>query len=256
MTNAGIRNPLRRKFAAKETAYGLWVTLESATVSEIAAEIGLDWICIDMEHGSLDYRDVLHHARAVRGSNTAVLVRVPTLGVDTIKRALDLGVDGIILPLIRSAEELRTAFSYARYPSTGVRAIGGERAVRWGLKQDEYLATANQETLVIPNIETADASACISDILAVPGLEAIFFGPYDLSASLGHFNMWEGPGVAEDILRMRKLAAESGIASGLVATGPDDLKQRKAQGFHMIALGTDTTMMIRQIKSLLGEATA
>ena len=94
-----IRNPLRRKFAAKETAYGLWVTLESASVSEIAAEIGLDWICIDMEHGRLDYRDVVDHARATRGSSTAVLVRVPTLGVDTIKRALDLGVDGVILPL-------------------------------------------------------------------------------------------------------------------------------------------------------------
>src|SRR5688572_471942 len=95
---SGIRNPLRRKFAAKETAYGLWVTLESATVSEIAAEIGLDWICVDMEHGSLNYRDVVHHARAVRGSDTAVLVRVPSLSIDSIKRALDLGVDGIILP--------------------------------------------------------------------------------------------------------------------------------------------------------------
>ncbi len=246
-----IRNPLRRKFAARETAYGMWVTLESATVSEIAAEIGLDWICVDMEHGSLDYRDVVQHARAVRGSDTAVLVRVPSLTIDSIKRALDLGVDGIILPLIRSAAELKEAFSYARYPMTGVRAIGGDRAVRWGLKMDEYLDTANQEILVIPNIETADASAAIKDILAVPGLEAIFFGPYDLSASLGHFKAWEGPGVAEDILRMKKLAADQGIASGLVATGLEDLKQRKAQGFQMIALGTDTGMMIRSIKGLL-----
>lgn len=248
-----IRNPLRRKFAAKETAYGLWVTLESATVSEIAAEMGLDWICVDMEHGSLDYRDVVQHARAVRGSDTAVLVRVPSLTIDSIKRALDLGVDGIILPLVRSAAELTEAFSYARYPMTGVRAIGGDRAVRWGLKMDEYLDTANQEILVIPNIETAEASAGIKDILAVPGLEAIFFGPYDLSASVGHFKAWEGPGVAEDILRMKKIAADRGIASGLVATGPDDLKQRRAQGFQMIALGSDTTMMIRTIKGLLEE---
>ncbi|MBY0508645.1 MAG: hypothetical protein K2P94_00700 [Rhodospirillaceae bacterium] len=249
-----IRNPLRRKFAAKETAYGLWVTLESATVSEIAAEIGLDWICVDMEHGSLDYRDVVHHARAVRGGDTAVLVRVPSPTIDSIKRALDLGVDGIILPLVRSAAELKEAFGYARYPTTGVRAIGGDRAVRWGLKMDEYLDTANQEILVIPNIETADASAAITDILAVPGLEAIFFGPYDLSASVGHFKLWEGPGVAEDILRMKKLAADRSIAAGVVATGPDDLKQRRAQGFEMIALGSDTTMMIRTIKGLLDAA--
>lgn len=249
-----IRNPLRRKFAAKETAYGLWVTLESATVSEIAAEMGIDWICVDMEHGSLDYRDVLHHARAVRGSDTAVLVRVPAIAEDHIKRALDLGVDGVILPLVRSAEELRTAFSFARYPLTGKRAIGGDRALRWGLKADEYLDSANQETLVIPNIETAEASAEITNILAVPGLEAIFFGPYDLSASFGHFKQWEGPGVAENILRMRKLAADQGIAAGVVATGPDDLKQRRAQGFQMIALGTDTGMMIRSLKGLLDAA--
>ena len=249
-----IRNPLRRKFAAKETAYGLWVTLESASVSEIAAEIGLDWICIDMEHGRLDYRDVVDHARATHGSSTAVLVRVPTLGVDTIKRALDLGVDGVILPLVRSAAELREAFSYARYPTAGLRAIGGERAVRWGLRMDEYLNAANEEILVIPNIETKEASADINAILAVPGVEAIFFGPYDLSASLGHFNVWEGPGVAEDILRMRRLAAERGIASGLVTTSAEDLKRRRDQGFQMIGLGSDTTMMIRQIKSLLESA--
>ncbi len=246
-----IRNPLRRKFEAKETAYGLWVTLESATVSEIAAEMGLDWICIDMEHGSLDYRDVVHHARAMRGSDTAVLVRVPAIAEDKIKRALDLGVDGVILPLVRSAAELREALSYARYPMTGVRAIGGERALRWGLKMDEYLDSANQEILVIPNIETAEASADIDNILAVPGLEAIFFGPYDLSASFGHFKQWGGPGVAENILRMRKLAADRGISAGLVATSADDLKKRQSQGFQMIALGTDTTMMIRSIKGLL-----
>jgi len=251
MTMTTIRNPLRRKFEAKETAYGLWVTLESATVSEIAAEMGLDWICIDMEHGSLDYRDVVHHARAVRGSDTAVLVRVPAIAEDKIKRALDLGVDGVILPLVRSAAELREALSYARYPMTGVRAIGGERALRWGLKMDEYLDSANQEILVIPNIETAEASADIDNILAVPGLEAIFFGPYDLSASFGHFKQWEGPGVAENILRMRKLAADRGISAGLVATSADDLKKRQSQGFQMIALGTDTTMMIRSIKGLL-----
>jgi len=254
MTMTTIRNPLRRKFTAKETAYGLWVTLESPTVSEIAAEMGLDWICVDMEHGSLDYRDVVHHARAVRGSDTAVLVRVPAITEDKIKRALDLGVDGVILPLVRAAAELREAFSYARYPMTGVRAIGGERALRWGLKMDEYLDSANQEIMVIPNIETAEASADIDNILAVPGLEAIFFGPYDLSASFGHFKQWEGPGVAEDILRMRKLAADRGISAGLVATSADDLKRRRSQGFQMIALGTDTTMMIRSIKGLLDAA--
>ena len=246
------KNPLRSKLAAKEPAYGLWVTLESATVSEVAAEIGLDWICIDLEHGSLSYRDIIDHARATRGSDTAVLVRVPALASDTIKRCLDIGVHGLIVPLVRNAEDLREAFRYALYPPSGIRAIGGERATRWGLQKDEYLNTANEETMVIPLIETAEASRDIGNILKVPGLQTVFFGPTDLSASKGHFNQREGPGIAEDILRMNNLAAERGISTGIVATRLEDAQKRKEQGFRLIGLGADVEMMIRQIKGLLG----
>ncbi len=245
------KNPLRRKLKEGNPCLGLWVTLESATVSEVAAELGLDWICVDLEHGSLSYRDVLNHARAARGSYTAVLVRVPSATIDSVKRCLDLGIHGVILPLVRSPEDLREGFSFARYPPAGIRAIGGERALRWGLKKDEYLSVANEETMVIPNIETAESSRSIEEILDVPGLEAIFFGPTDLSASQGHFNQWEGLGVAEDILRMRELAAKRGIASGVVAPNSEDAKKRKAQGFHMIGLGTDVDLLIRQTKSLM-----
>jgi len=245
------KNPLRRKLKEGNPCLGLWVTLESATVSEVAAELGLDWICVDLEHGSLSYRDVLNHARAARGSYTAVLVRVPSATIDSVKRCLDLGIHGVILPLVRSAEDLREGFSFARYPPAGIRAIGGERALRWGLKKDEYLSFANEETMVIPNIETAESSRSIEEILDVPGLEAIFFGPTDLSASQGHFNQWEGLGVAEDILRMRELAAKRGIAFGVVAPNSEDAKKRKAQGFHMIGLGTDVDLLIRQTKSLM-----
>lgn len=248
-----IKNPLRRRLAAKETTYGLWVTLESATVSEVAAELGLGWICVDLEHGSLSYRDVLNHARATRGSDTAVLVRVPAITIDSVKRCLDLGVDGVILPLVRSDEDLRVALSFARYPPAGVRAIGGERAMRWGLTKDDYLNSANEETLVIPLIETAEASQGIESILDVPGLEAVFFGPTDLSASQGHFNQWEGPGVAKDILRMTDLATKRGISTGVVATSLEDCQKRKGQGFGMIGLGSDVDMLIRQTQSLLGE---
>jgi 2-dehydro-3-deoxyglucarate aldolase len=247
-----LRNPLRAKWKGGETTYGLWVTLESASISEIAAEIGIDWICVDMEHGSLSYRDVVQHARAARGSGMAVLARVPATAVDTVKRCLDLGVDGVLLPLVRNADELREGFKHARYPSLGARGIGGERAVGWGLHLDEYLARANEETLVIPLIETAEAAANIDDILAVEGLEAIFFGPADLSASLGHLGVWEGPGVADDILRITKLAVERGVTAGVVGTSTEDSLRRKEQGFRMIALGSDAGMMIRQIKSQFG----
>jgi 2-keto-3-deoxy-L-rhamnonate aldolase RhmA len=252
MAKFDFRNPLRAKLKSGETAFGLWVTLESATISEIAAEMGIDWICIDMEHGSLSYRDAVQHARAAKGSGMAVLARVPATSVDTVKRCLDLGLDGVLLPLVNNADALREGFKHARYPRLGARGIGGERAVRWGLQMNEYLARANEETMVIPLIETAQAAANINHILAVEGLEAIFFGPADLSASLGHLGTWEGPGVAEEILRINKLAAEHGIGAGVVGISTEDSLLRMKQGFRMIGLGSDAGMMIRQMKSLLG----
>ena len=249
MSQQSFSNPLRSRLKAKKEAVGLWVTLESATTTEIAAELGLDWVCIDMEHGSLDFRDVLDHLRAARGSDLAVLVRVPTASVDKIKRALDLGAHGILLPLVRTAEELDEAFSHARYPLIGKRGLGHERALRWGMAIESYVAAANSETMVIPVIETKDASVNIESILAVPSLEAIFFGPSDLSQSYGHRAVWEGPGVAEDILRIKALAAQRNIASGVIGTSAEDIKRRRSEGFDMICIGSDVGLMIRQIRS-------
>ena len=115
---------------------------------------------------------------------------------------------------------------------------------------ESYIAAANEETLVIPVIETKDASDNIVDILGVPGLEVIFFGPGDLSSSRGHIGVWEGPGVAEDIRRMTKLALEGGIATGIIGLSAGDIRLRQEQGFRMIALGSDVGMMIQTIQSL------
>ncbi len=246
------RNPLRQKFASGKTAYGLWVTLESPTVTEIAAAMGADWICIDMEHGALDFNDVLNHLRAAKGTGMAVLARVPASRVDTIKKCLDIGVDGVLLPLINNADELREAFEHARYPTTGKRGLGGERAVRWGLGVHEYIQRANEDALIIPLIETKAASENIEEILDVPGLETVFFGPADLSSSMGYIGEWEGPGVAEDILRIQKSAARRGIVSGVIGMTPDDMKARENQGFQMIGLGSDGGMIIKQFKQLFG----
>ena len=251
MLNLNLHNPLRRKLKANETTFGMWVTLEAPTVSEIAAEMGVDWICVDMEHGSLSYRDVLNHLRAAKGSDMAVLARVPTTSVDTVKRCLDLGVHGVLLPLIRTADELRDGFNFARYPTLGARGLGGERAVRWGMALESYVEAANEETLVIPVIETKEASANIAGILSVPGLEAIFFGPADLSQSFGHLGVWEGPGIADDIVRMTGLARQRNIAAGVIGTNADDIELRQRQGFRMIGLGSDAGMILRQLGTQL-----
>jgi 2-keto-3-deoxy-L-rhamnonate aldolase RhmA len=231
----------------------MWVTLSDPTVTEIAADAGADWIVVDMEHGALDHRDLLGHLRAANGTELAVIARLPALSIDGIKRALDVGAHGVILPMIRSADELKAAFGFSRYPPTGQRGLGGERATRWGWELEHYVNVADEETLVIPMIETVQAAEDIVDILAVPGLEAIFIGTADLSQSRGHRGQLEGPGVAEDIARVVELAKKNGIASGIIARGADDIEQRARQGFRMIALGADTGMISRSIRDQLAQ---
>jgi 2-keto-3-deoxy-L-rhamnonate aldolase RhmA len=246
-----VRNRLRQRLRDHQTAYGLWVTVESPTITEIAVALALDWVCIDMEHGHLDYRDVMDHLRAVRGSTTNVIVRVPELQMSAVKRVLDMGAHGVILPYARSRDEVATAMSYGRYPPAGIRGIGGERAFKWGLGFQEYLSYADEETLLIPLIETREAVAEIDEILSIPGLEAIFFGPADLSASYGHLGSWDEHGIAEVVAEVKGKAAAKGIGSGILARGIADAVSRRDQGFQMVALGADMTLLVRAIRETL-----
>jgi 2-keto-3-deoxy-L-rhamnonate aldolase RhmA len=255
MSNLTVpNNPLRPRFQAGEPCYGLWIGTESPSVTEAAVALGLDWVCIDMEHGHLDFHDVMGHIRAARGSETAAVVRVPGIEMSGIKRALDMGAHGVIVPYAQTVGDVKKAFHYGRYPPRGIRGISGDRAVKWGLGSKEYIEYADEETLIIPLIETRGAIEEIDAILDVPGLEAIFFGPADLSASFGHKGEWEGPGIAERILDVRAKAGAKGIASGIMSRSPQDTILRRDQGFGMIALGTEMGLMIGAIKDHLDAA--
>ncbi len=243
-----MQNPLRAKIRNRQTAYGMWVSLESPTITEIAATLGLDWVCIDTEHGHLDYKEVIDHLRAARGSDTAVIVRVPELQVTMLKRALDIGAHGVIVPTINTAEEAETAIQYGKYPPRGVRGIGGERAVRWGLFSETYLREANAETMVIPLIESRSAVENIDAILETPNLEALYLGLGDMSASYGYPGNWDAPGLAEHTQTVCQKALAKGIAPGILARNPAEAQARAAQGFQWICLGSDTGLLINGIK--------
>lgn len=120
--------------------------------------------------------------------------------------------------------------------------------MKWGLEFDEYLHYANEETLLIPLIETQEAAENIDQILDVPGIEAIFFGPADMSSSRGFLGQWESPGVAEKILEIQAKAATKGIASGILSRSVDESIKRRDQGFEMIALGADVNLLIRAVR--------
>lgn len=245
-----MNEALRAKLARKETAFGLWVTSEASAVTEVAGILGLDWVCIDMEHGYLDYRDIQGHLTAARGTDLTVLVRPPSQDLEPTKRALDVGAHGVIVPLIDSAEEVRAVYEHFYYPPLGRRGIGGERSVTWGLELESYVKSANDELLFIPMIETQRAYDNLDSILSVENIEAVFLGPGDMSASRGAVGEWEGPGVAEINLDILRRAGQRDIHAGIVARNTDDAIMRRDQGFGMVSLGSDIGLIIRQIKSM------
>ncbi len=242
----------RQKIRSDQTVLGLWVTLEAPSITEMAVGLGLDWVVIDAEHGHLDWKEILEHVRAAVRSSTVVFVRLAELNAGMIKRALDIGADGIVIPWMESAGQLKQAIAYAQYPPRGVRGIGGERATVWGQCLAEHTATADENVLVIPIIETVRGGQHLSEMLSVPGSEIFFFGPADYSASAGFKGEWEGPGVANLILNANKLIRSRGKHSGVLTTGAADLQARQQQGFRMLAIGMDAALLVREMKAMLG----
>jgi len=240
-----LENTLKRKLAAGRLTRGLWITLEAPTITEIAVELGFDWVVIDAEHGHLDFKEIVEHVRATRASDTTPLVRIQETQQGLIKRVLDIGAAGIIVPQVTSADDVARAVRFAKYPPQGVRGVGGERSTTWATRLAESTRAANDETMVIPLIETVEAFESLDAILSVPGVDALFVGPADLSASAGHLGQWEGPGVAEMVLAIKDRAAARGLACGIMAKSIENARERRAQGFRMIGIGSDTGLLIR-----------
>ena len=241
----------RDKLRRDEPVYGLWSTLPSPEITEMAVAAGLDWVTIDAEHGSFDWRTIEAHIRATLRSATVLLVRVSELNISLFKRALDIGADGVAVPFISTAEQTREAVAFSQFPPRGVRAVGGDRATGWGQCFAEHVAEADDNVVVLPNLETIDAAKNVDEIAAVPGVDVYFFGPADFSASAGHAGQWEGPGVGEALLRMKDRIRAAGKHCGIIATSLEDIQRRREQGFRMIGIGVDSGLLIRGLRHKL-----
>jgi 2-keto-3-deoxy-L-rhamnonate aldolase RhmA len=248
---ANALQAFRQKLLADEPVYGLWSTLPSPSITEMAVSAGLDWVAIDAEHGSFDWSGIERHVRATVRSSTVLIVRVSELNISLFKRSLDIGADGVAVPFINTADQMRRAVEYAQYPPHGVRAVGGDRATCWGQCFAAHVAEANDNVLVLPNLETLEAAKNLADILKVPGVDAYFFGPADFSASAGYAGQWEGPGVAQALLDMKDRIRAAGKQCGLIASSPEDLRLRREQGFRMIGIGVDSGLLIRGLRRML-----
>lgn len=250
MNTAAIKR-LRQKLKSGEATAGVWVSLEAPSISEMAVALGLDWIIIDAEHGHLDFGDIVAHLRCVVRSDTVALVRIAELNSGLIKRVLDCGADGVVVPWIESAEQLRAAVQFASYPPQGTRGIGAERATAWGQAFVEHAATANEHVLVVPIIETIRAKQNLHELLSVAGVDLFYFGPADYSASAGYRGQWEGPGVAEDLLAMNDTLRRAGKHTGVMTRDAHDLRRRAEQGFQLLGLGLDSGLLIRALRQSL-----
>src|SRR6476661_357232 len=239
MKTAAIK-ALKRKLAAGECGYGFWVTLESPSITEMAVSLGLDWIVIDAEHGQLDWDEIVNHIRATVRSDTVALVRLTEHSISLVKRALDIGADGVIIPWVETADQLRELVAYAHYPPAGLRGIGAERATAWGQCIPQHIVEANENILVVPMIESVRGGQNIGEMVNVKGVEMFLLGPADYSSSAGFAGQWQGPGIGEQLLQIKNTIAAAGKCCGVIATSEENLIERRDQGFGMIGLGSDS----------------
>ena len=247
---------LKAKWRRGEPSPWMWITLTDITVAEVVRDLDLDWVGIDTEHGAIDLQSLQNLLIGLHQVPT--LVRVPGNEPNHIKRVLDMGATGIIVPHIHNAEEARQAVAACKYPPMGIRGTGPRRAGRYGHDESEYFATANQRTVVVIMIETIDAVNDIDAILQVEGLDGFLFGPVDLSASMGLMPQKEHPRVLDAMSKVIEKARPlsmpliSGIAPSIDdETGPYSLNVLLGKGIHVIPLGTDDRFIQAGVRGML-----
>jgi len=244
---------LRERMSAPGICLATGITLSDPSVSELVGQAGYDFTWIDSEHGSFDLPTIAAHIMAVRGTQTAPVVRVPCNDRNVIKPVLDLAPAGIIVPMVNSAKEAEEAVAACRYPPVGVRGFGPKRGIRYGdMTMDEYLETADQQIIVIVQIEHADAVDNIEEILQVPGLDSICIGPNDLSGSFGKLGQIDDPEVVAAMNTVVEKAAQSPVAAG-VSTGynPATVSTWLEKGFQWINFNVDWQNLFIQSKFVI-----
>ncbi|HEY9731375.1 MAG TPA: aldolase/citrate lyase family protein [Drouetiella sp.] len=229
---------------------GTLISLGASAVTEAISRCGFDWLWIDMEHGPLSVEQVQMILQAKRGE-CAALVRIPINDETWIKRVLDVGADGIIVPQVKTAEEAAKAVAACKYPPVGTRSVGMSRASGYGMDFAVYIRDANEKLCVFLQIEHVDGVKNIDSILKVPGIDAIIIGPYDMSGSFGKLGQIHDPEVQQAIDTVRKACKSKSIPIGIFCLQPDLAKKYIEQGYELINLGCDIHFLWSSAKASL-----
>ncbi|HEY0187870.1 MAG TPA: aldolase/citrate lyase family protein [Cellulomonas sp.] len=244
MSGTEMTTGVRARWAAGEAACGVWSTLPDPVVAELLGRAGYDYVCVDWQHGMTGPGTALPVLQALRGTPATVLVRVPGPDPGLMMRALDLGADGVVVPMVDTPEQAAEAVAACTYPPGGVRSWGP----MWGDVDGAAgadPASADAARLVVVMVETAEGLADVAAIAAVPGVAAVYVGPNDLALSLGHGRQtWStSPAVHAALDRVVAATGTAGVAAGLHCADPAMAAYWRDRGVRLLTVATDSALL-------------
>ena len=229
----------KAKLAGGQVSVGSWLRLASPTAAEVMARMGFDWLIIEGEHCAADLGTVQAMVQAMNGTDAVPMLRVPWNEPIVVKIALDVGVRGIVFPMVNSRQEAEAAVRACKYPPQGIRGMGPGRAALYGLDSAAYQRDANDDQLIYIIIEHDLAVRHIDEILSVPGIDGAFFGYQDYAASIGLTGQADHPRVHEARRIVLEAARGAGVAAGYAPGNVEQARQLVEEGFRLIGIGSD-----------------
>lgn len=241
------------KLREGRATFGCWLTIGSPIVAAIMSRCGFDWLVIDTEHGSVGYDSMLLCVHEILATETTPIVRVAWNDPTLIKRALDTGAMGILVPMVMNADEAKRSVDAAKFPPKGTRSVGG--FVAQLLHGDDYPVAANEQILVAVQIEHIDAVKRSREICAVEGVDVVFVGPNDLAASLGLTGkpFRKDPSWQKAVKAVLEAANEAGKVAGLQCSDIDESKERLKDGFKFVAVSSDARFLHQSLCQVVKE---
>jgi len=232
---------LKNKLKNNQLTIGSWVTIGHTAIVDIMASAGFEWLVVDLEHTSIDLSTAHNLIATIQANGMKALVRVSKNEEVIIKRVLDMGADGIVVPMVKSKHDALEAIDYAKYPPTGKRGVGLFRAQKYGLGFDEYKKWVDEELVIIAQIEHFEAVNNIEEIITTDGIDGVIIGPYDLSGSMGYPGEYHRDDVKEAIAKVLKVCKEQNTPSGfhVIETNPTKLQERIDDGCTFLAYSLD-----------------
>ena len=238
-----MKNNLKDKLYAGENCFGTWITIGNPDIVDILKHLSFDWFVFDTEHSYLSIETVKTMMQALGSDGPSPIVRIGQVDQLLVKRALDIGSQGLLVPLVNSAEDAERVVKYSMYPPTGVRGAGPGRASQFGMNLSEYLRHANQEISLAVQIETTEALANVDEIVGTKGIDIGFVGPTDLTISLGLLDDRANPKVMEAMQKAIKACNDHGKIPGTLAVSVEEARKFVKMGFRFISLASDSRFL-------------